>query len=356
MAEAKPQAEASQEAERQFDVTYDGMPGADKVSDEEASPFSEDLSFGLDGDGNPIEEEVNEDSEETDAVEETTEEAPEAEEEVVTAEEGETDGEEAGEEDPEVVDEEDDGTVPEQLETVEDKKKSPMVPKSRLDEVLAKQKALQKQLDEQAAQQAQLQADAPQYDFETKEVEYQELVLEGETEKATLLRTEIRNAEKDQMMFEVQQRMGQTVQQSQEAVELQSVAKAIEQQYPILDENSQEYNESTASEVIDLRDAFIVQGYQAADALTKATSYVMGTNTPEPAQAPAPKQDGAVVQKKKKAAVQKKIAASQSQPPDLQGQSNSERGEGTLDVNALSDDEFSALPEETLRRLRGDFG
>ena len=61
-------------------------------------------------------------------------------------------------------------------------------------------------------------------------------------------------------------------------------------------------------------------------------------------------------QKKKKATVKKKIAASQSQPPDLQGQGNAERGEGTLDVNALSEDEFNALPEETLRRLRGDFG
>ena len=56
MAEAKPQEAAPQEAERQFDVTYDGMPGADKVSEEEASPFSEDLSFGVDVDGHPREE------------------------------------------------------------------------------------------------------------------------------------------------------------------------------------------------------------------------------------------------------------------------------------------------------------
>ena len=157
-------------------------------------------------------------------------------------------------------------------------------------------------------------------------------------------------------MFEVQQKMGQTVQQSQEAIQLQTTANLIQEQYPILDENSQEYNKDMADEVIDLRDAFIVQGYQAADALTKATKYVVGTNTPEPAQAPAPKQQAAVEQKKKKATVKKKIAASQSQPPDLQGQGNAERGEGTLDVNALSEDEFNALPEETLRRLRGDFG
>ena len=232
-----------------------------------------------------------------------------------------------------------------------------MVPKSRLDEVLAKQKALQKQLDEQAAQQAQVQAEAPQYEFEAKEAEYQQLVLDGEADKATALRTEIRNAEREQMMFEVQQKMGQTVQQSQEAIQLQTTANLIQEQYPILDENSQEYNKDMADEVIDLRAAFIVQGYQAADALTKATKYVLVGSQPEPvAEAPAPKQQAAVEQKKKKATVKKKIAASQSQPPDLQGQGNAERGEGTLDVNALSEDEFNALPEETLRRLRGDFG
>ena len=355
MAEAKPQEAAPQEAERQFDVTYDGMPGADKVSEEEASPFSEDLSFGLDGDGNPIEEEANEDSEETDAIEETTEEDPETEEEVVTEEEGDPDGEEATEEEAAPIPEGDDGELPE--EPLEAKKKSPMVPKSRLDEVLAKQKALQKQLAEQAAQQAQVQAEAPQYEFEAKEAEYQQLVLDGEADKATALRTEIRNAEREQMMFEVQQKMGQTVQQSQEAIQLQTTANLIQEQYPILDENSQEYNKDMADEVIDLRDAFIVQGYQAADALTKATKYVLAGSQPEPvAEAPAPKQQAAVEQKKKKATVKKKIAASQSQPPDLQGQGNAERGEGTLDVNALSEDEFNALPEETLRRLRGDFG
>ena len=102
-----------------------------------------------------------------------------------------------------------------------------MVPKSRLDEVLAKQKALQKQLDEQTQAQVQAQAEAPQYDFDAKELEYQQLVLDAEPEKATALRQEIRQAEKETMMFEMQQQMGQTVQQNQEAVQLQATAKSI---------------------------------------------------------------------------------------------------------------------------------
>ena len=346
-----------QTPEEGFDITYEGVPGADSMTEEETSPFTEDLSFGLDGEGNPIEEETNEDSEEVDEVEETTEEDSEQETEVVAEEEGEPVGEETDETPTET---DTDGDVAELQEEpvaeVEQKQKSPMVPKSRLDEVLAKQKALQKQLDEQTQAQAQAQAQPPEYDFDAKELEYQQLVLDMESEKASALRQEIRQAEKETMMFEMQQQMGQTVQQSQEAVQLQTTAQIIQDQYPVLDENSAEYDETVANEVVELRDAFIVQGYQASDALTKATGYVMKGSEPVAQEALQTKSNVETIQKKKTATVKKKIEASQAQPPELKGQGNAERGEGTLDVDALSEDEFNALPEETLRRLRGDFG
>ena len=64
------------------------------------------------------------------------------------------------------------------------------------------------------------------YDFASKEAEYQQLVLDGETEKATALRNEIRTAEKEQIMFEVQQSTTQNIQQSTEVQAIQ--AKAVE--------------------------------------------------------------------------------------------------------------------------------
>ena len=54
--------------------------------------------------------------------------------------------------------------------------KAPMVPKSRLDEVLAKQKALQKKLDLIHAEK-EVAPQAPSFDFVSKEAEYQDLVL-----------------------------------------------------------------------------------------------------------------------------------------------------------------------------------
>ncbi len=34
---------------------------------------------------------------------------------------------------------------------------------------------------------------------------------------------------------------------------------------------------------------------------------------------------------------------------------DSSKNKKVVDINTLSDDEFGALPEETLRRMRGDF-
>lgn len=336
------------------DVQFETMPGADPIPQEDNDGFELDLSF----------EEKDENPEEIDEVEETTEEDPKAEEEVVTEEEGEPATEEAGEDGTEEAPESDDGAVPEEVsEPVEEKQKSPMVPKSRLDEVLAKQKALQKQLDEQSQKKAEIIEEAPEYNFEEKEVEYQEAILDGDATKAANIRKEIRNAERQQTMFEVQQQMGQTVQQSQELMNLQTAANELESTYPILDENSQEFNADIQKEVIDLRDAFVVQGYDAADALKKAANYTLAAKAPEllaPSEEPVPHAEAPdlkeVAQKKKQATVSKKLEAATAQPPELKGESNADRGEATLDVNALSDDEFSALPEETLRRLRGDFG
>ena len=239
-----------------------------------------------------------------------------------------------------------------------DQPKPPMVPKSRLDEVLAKQKALQKQLDEVNQAREEAAKDAPEYDFATKEAEYQQLVLDGEADKAVELRNEIRNAEKEQFMFEVQAKMGQTVQQSQEMTELQAKAAEIEANFSVLNENSADFDVNLQNEVVELRNAFISQGYTPADSLTKATEYTLAAKRPDllnPQQEqPAPKADDKVVEKKKVANINKKLQAADSQPPAMKGESA--KGDKKIDLNTLSDDEFSALPEETLRRMRGDFG
>ena len=60
-----------------------------------------------------------------------------------------------------------------------------------------------------------------------------------------------------------------------------------------------------------------------------------------------------IVEKKKIANTTKKVQASEKQPPAMKGKNKVEK---KVDINKMSVDEFSALPDETLRRMRGDFG
>ena len=342
------------------ELEFEGMPGADAKTEEDVAPFQVDMNF---EEPETTEAEVEEEETEEEVVgEETTEEVAEEQVEEAPVEEPESETETSEPEtvqgdDEQPVEAVEEGTEEEVVAEVEEPK-APMVPKSRLDEVLAKNKEMQKiiqNMEEKPAEDA-----APAYDFVAQEKTYQDLVLEGETEKAALLRQEIRSAEREQIMSEMQSKMGQTVQQDRELHELTKKASEIMEVFPIFNEKSKSYDEALTNEVMELRDAFIYQGYGAADSLAKATEVTLLSKKPEllqgetaPAVDPAPTLTKAVQEKKQKATVKKKVEASQAQPPEMKGESA--KNKKVVDINVMSDDEFRALPEDTLRRLRGDF-
>ena len=345
-------------AEKMDDLIMDGMPGADTVSDEEAQPFGVDLNF------EDVQEDENEEVEtETNAApeEEVVEKEPEPEVEAETEAEPETDSEEGVVQDSESVAQPDlqpiEGSeqgLDQQTQVKE--QKAPMVPKSRLDEVLAKNKAMQKRLnDAEQVEQTALE-NAPEYAFDENEAKYQDHVLNGETAEATALRNEIRNAEKEQFMFEVQAKMGKTVQENQDMTELHQKAAEIEATFPVLSENSETFDQELQNEVVELRNAFITQGYTPADSLAKATEYTLAVKKPDLLRTTADSTSNvskALQQKTQTANINKKLQAADSQPPKMKGESKTEK---KIDLSLLSGEEFDALPAETLRRMRGDFG
>lgn len=313
-------------------IQYETMPGADKLEENEGL----DMNFGLG------EEPVAEVEEEEVTAEVKTEAEAETETEEVTAEVEE-----------EVTAEVEEEPEPE-LEEAPTKK--PMVPKSRLDEVLAKQKALQKQLDDMKAAQTLAEEAPSEYAFSDKEIEYQNLVLDGESQKAAALRAEIRAAERAQLEYEMTQKMTKTVSENQQLTALQQAASELEESFPVFDQNSETYNAEYTQEVIDLRDAFILKGENAVAALSKAAKFVVreySLDTAAPSLTAPPRNTVDEVAKKR-AEVSRKLKAADSQPPELPGESSANRGEKIMDVNNMTEEEFNALPEATLRRLRGD--
>jgi hypothetical protein len=316
------------------DLQFAAMPGADKLEEAEGL----DMNFGLGEE--PVVAEAEQ--EEEVALEEPVAE-PEPETEL--------------EEEPEAeLEEEPEAELEEGPET---SAKKPMVPKSRLDEVLAKQKALQKQLDDMKAAQVES-PDAPsEYAFSEKEVEYQNLLLDGESQKAAALRAEIRAAERAQLEYELTQKMTQTMTQNQQMTALQQAAADLESGFPVFDQSSDQYNAEYTQEVVDLRDAFIIKGDNAVTALAKAAKFVIREygldDSYEPTPALASTNKRAVDEvAKKRAEVSRKLKAAESQPPELSGESSANRGERMLDISVMSEEEFNALPEATIKRLRGD--
>lgn len=326
--------------EEKKDMQYDVMPGAD-LPDESQDML--DLSF------DTVEEPTAEVEEEI-----VSEDVQSIEEETVAEEEADPEEETVAEEEEETVAEEPE----EEVEQPNLSQKKPMVPKSRLDEVLNKQKALQKQLDDMKAAQVPAEDAPDDFDFGVKEVEYQNLLLDGESEKAAALRADIRRAERNQIEYEMTQKMTQTVNQNQQATALQQAATDLEASFPVFDQAASEYNAEYTQEVIDLRDAFMTKGDNAVAALSKAAKYVVreydlegAVEAPSLAGKVAPKSDEIA---KKRAEVSRKLKAADAQPPDLPGESSASRGEKGLDMNSMTEDEFNALPEATLKRLRGD--
>jgi hypothetical protein len=335
-------------SEEKKEVTFDRMPGSDPIEDAQESKI--DLNFGL---GEEAKAQLTED--EPEATPEPTVEAPKAEAEVEeTVEALET---------PEVPE-----PAP-QIEAKEEPKlaqepetKKPMVPKSRLDEVLAKQKALQKQLDDLMAAKVAAETAPESFDFAAKEVQYQNFVLDGEHDKAAALRQEIRRAERAQLEYELTQKMEQKVTQSQQMSALQQAAAELETNFPVFDRASTDYNEQYTQEVIDLRDAFIVKGENPVAALSKAAKFVireygLDPGAPvEPSLSVSTPTTSKVVDEvaKKRAEITRKLKAADAQPPNMPGESSAARGEKLVDLSSMSEDEFNALPAATLKRLRGD--
>lgn len=241
----------------------------------------------------------------------------------------------------------------------EDKgKKQPMVPKSRLDEVLAKNKELTAKLEaEQKARESRQpekkEGEQP-FDFDAKEEAYMQAVIDGEKEKALAIRKEIRAAEKAAMQQTAAAEQGQ----NSEAVALAAAAAVIEENFPQFVKGSEKYNEEATMRVVKMRDALIAQGSNAVEALNEAVDFVVKKYGFDEDLEPETKTDTKVVNldEKRKKDVEKKVDAHKRQPPEIKGEGERTRQKEEHNAVAeMSDEEFNALPEATKRRMRGDF-
>jgi len=321
--------------------------------------FEEEDLGGLDR-GDEVESDEPESAEEQEPeVEETGEEPDDSEESAEDEAESESEPESEDESEDEPEDESDEPDEPERAEEPEPKPEN-RIPQSRFNEVNERRKAAEQRARElEQRLQSHDPSKAVQFDFEAKEAEYMEAVLDGRTKEASAIRQEIRAAEQT-AFTEMAKRQAEQARESTKAeLEFESTVRELNQQYPTFDPESESYSQDLVDEVLEMQSGFVSRGYSPAAAVKRAAMYVArfhGLDNPpeeesrglsEAKEAPEPKP-----RRQKKTNVKQKLEQAAKQPPKQQGKSSKEEAPAKLDD--MTEDEFDALPEATKARLRGD--
>jgi hypothetical protein len=235
------------------------------------------------------------------------------------------------------------------------------VPKSRFDEVNermkkaeAKVEGLEKQLE--TVIEGKTEEIVPEYDYEGKEKEAMDAILEGDTKKYAEIRAEIRAAERQDTLREAEKLAEKGDRTLKETLTFEEAGAKIEEQYPELSQKSEIFNEAAREELLDLYVGYAKSGsYTSVQALQKAAKVVAKVYDLGAKDEVVEDKEPDNVVTLKQPDVKKKIKVAEDQPPELESRAPGTSGaEPTIDVVNMPDDEFEALPESTKRRLRGD--
>ena len=269
-------------------------------------------------------------------------------------------------EDLESDEEDEDLESDEEDEDLEISGKDNRIPRSRFNQVISQRDAerkrtewLEKQLEKlisgkDLSETSEIESKPPEYDFDTKEKQYLELVIEGEIDKAISLRKEIDKAKEDQFNWkldrikkEAESNISNSTKASREEAKFDTVVRNLENKYPFLDSEKSEYNEDAVDTVNTLLAGYASNGMDKTEALQKAVSKVVPMFTKSTT---AKKVDD-----RKKRAMKKNVRAAKKQPPVSKGKSNRERSLDDLDPLAMSEKEWKKLSLREKKELRGDF-
>lgn len=236
-----------------------------------------------------------------------------------------------------------------------------MVPKARLDEVLAQNRQLLEALSavagtgKTAAAPAPAAEEPPAFDLKAKIKEKNAALLEGDEDKALEIDMEI----EDYRLAEATRRAETSAISKIEARSVKTRTEAVVadafDKYTFLNDGSEDFKPEALEEVMMYRDHFFKKGHPLDVALQKAVDkvcpqYASTDEGEAEGKKPDPtKRDPKVVIRNAKAA--------KGQPPELgkAGTANRETIDTSkLDLEGMDDEAFDALPAAVKAQLRGD--
>ena len=259
--------------------------------------------------------------------------------------------------------------------TKKDKDDEPRIPKSRYDEQMRKEReraeAAERRLAEieQQRQQVARGVDLTKLEEQVRDLRTQErkALISGDDEKAAQLSEQADRLNRQIAIEQARDLSAAAKEQAREEIRMELVIERIETDYPQLDENSESFDQELTDDVLDKQ-----RGYMERDrlspskALIKAVKYVMdranqmqtsAKDEKEPEKGGLSRADRGA--ERKEAAVAKNIEAANRQPASTKkaGADSDKHGQTapTPEADQMTYEEFSALPESTKAKMRGDF-
>lgn len=231
-----------------------------------------------------------------------------------------------------------------------------MIPKSRYDSAQkrartaeARVKQYEKDAEAAAAASTVTAASASTLDKELEELDrgIEQARLDGDTDKVVQLSGQARQLEKSIYQDMANTAAAQAGSKAQESVRLDSLIDILEDQYDILNPDSENFDEDKINEILDMQKAFVKNGETPSAAMLKSVGYIM------------PEQritDEVAGKRRTNVAKNLKAAAAQAPGTGETGVNSDTAGkkEEALDLTQMTTEEFDALPAETIKRLRGD--
>lgn len=253
------------------------------------------------------------------------------------------------------------------------KKKDSRIPLNRHKEILAKERSQREALERQLAQYQQGQKVAQTNEDLTKaedsilamEKQYNKLLADGEIDKASDLMAQIRRAEREIVETKAEMRAQAAEIRARESARYDIVLERVEEAYPQLNQDSDEYDEELVADVVDLKAVYERRGQPPSKALQAAVKKLLGSAGRDQKQATDvdPRVSEKDVQKalrdgRKKDASGKAADVNKRQPPNTRtvGMDSDKAGGGLSpkDVMGMSQEDFRKLDEKQLAKLRGD--
>lgn len=246
--------------------------------------------------------------------------------------------------------------------------KGKFIPIDRHEKLLKKERARREELEAQlAASQAGRAVARANDDMEkiendlvAMEERYNELLAEGDTKAAAALMTQLRRKNTELNAIASQQRDAEVMARAVEKVRYDEALDRVEEAYPQLNSDSDEFDEELFQDVVDLMYAGRERGLSPTKALQRAVQRVMGADTSAQKRATTatPRVDESEVAAQRRGeAVKRNIDAAKRTPPASHRVSAGNGDGGKLTAQAvlsMSDADFAKLKDEDLARLRGD--